>query len=72
MRSSLEALRPMKNFAYFCTGICALCLGASSLIFAIKYQPPKPSALDAMQEAITRQFTEGFENGLKEARPQEE
>lgn len=62
----------MKNFAHFCAGICALCLGASLLIVAIKYQPPKSSALDEMQDAITRRFTEGFDNQLKEDRQQAE
>lgn len=56
----------MKSFAYFGAGICAVCLGAAALIVAIKYQPPKPSALDEMQDVITRQFTEEFENQLKE------
>jgi hypothetical protein len=52
----------MKSFAYFCLGVCALCVGASFLVFSIKYQPPKPSALDEMQDAITKNFTEAFES----------
>lgn len=54
----------MKNFAYFCVGISALCIGASFLIVSLKYQSPKPSALDEMQNAIYKQFIKGFESGL--------
>lgn len=60
---------PMKNFAFFCLGICALCLGASVLILSLKYQPPKPSAMDAMQETIARSFSEAFESGLEKQAP---